>query len=209
MAVVWHGVPREMIGETIFSLDRLRTVSPGHYARQTAKYRGREAVLDCRVPILDVGFNDTVHCSPLHPTRLYLARKRAGFDVPARPEPPADFTGLFFEIPLDRILDHPVLWYSWKTLWINGAPDEDVPLTPPAEDFEPFDSARYSPLVQVRARHVDYLQRMRQEAKRPLLFVHIPHVLVAGTIDVSGCRVVAWDEQPSISSRHPTSHREN
>lgn len=28
------------------------------------------------------------------------------------------------------------------------------------------------------------------------MFVHIPHVLVAGPIDVSGVRIVAWDEPP-------------
>jgi hypothetical protein len=28
------------------------------------------------------------------------------------------------------------------------------------------------------------------------MFVHVPHVLVAGPIDVSGVRVVGWDQPP-------------
>ena len=32
------------------------------------------------------------------------------------------------------------------------------------------------------------------------MFVHIPHVLVAGPIDVRGLRTVAWDEEPTPQS---------
>jgi hypothetical protein len=87
-----------------------------------------------------------------------------------------------------------VLWYTWRTLWINGAPDEDVPVTPPLSEFEPFDAARYAPLPDVTPLHVAYLQRIKEYGQQPLLFVHIPHVLVAGPIDVRGCRVIGWDE---------------
>jgi hypothetical protein len=37
---------------------------------------------------------------------------------------------------------------------------------------------------------------MKLRGERGLMFVHIPHVLVAGPIDVSGVRIVAWDEPP-------------
>ena len=66
-------------------------------------------------------------------------------------------TGLFFEIPLERFGVHPVLWYSWQTLWINGAPGEQVPLTPPDDEFETFDVDRYSPLPNVTSRQLTYL----------------------------------------------------
>ena len=59
-----------------------------------------------------------------------------------------------------------LVWYSWRTLWINGAPNEDV------------------------------LRWMQTRGERPLMFVHIPHVLVAGPIDVTGLRTVSWDEPP-------------
>ena len=38
---------------------------------------------------------------------------------------------------------------------------------------------------------------MKNEGRRPLTFVHIPHVLVAGTIDTHGLRVIAWEEPPT------------
>jgi hypothetical protein len=188
-----------MIGDVIYPLVQLRSIAPDLYADQRAKYAGREAVLDFRVPIIDVSFNDTVHCSSVHPHWLFKARKQLGFDVKPRPDPPA-LTGLFFEIPLDRILIHPVIWYSGKTLWVNGAPNEDVPATPPTDEFEVFDPQRYAPLPDVTDLHMSYLQRLKAEGRRGLMFVHIPHVLVAGPIDVSGCRIVGWEQSPSMTS---------
>ena len=183
-----------MVGDTVFPLNQLREVAPSLHQAQKAKYAGREAVLDFRLPIVDVAFNDTVHCSSVHPHRLFEARRTVGFDAPARPQPPVQITGLFFEIPVERILVHPVLWYTARTLWINGAPNENVPLTPPLDEFEPFDASRYRPLADATQLHFEYLRRVKERGQRPLLFVHIPHVLVAGPIDVRGCRVIGWDE---------------
>lgn len=71
-----------------------------------------------------------------------------------------------------------------------------MPLTPPLDEFEPFDPARYRELPDVTPEHASYLHRMKERGERGLLFVHIPHVLVVGAIDVSGVGVVPWDEPP-------------
>ncbi len=194
MAFVYHGVPRGMVGEVIYPLNQLDAVAPEAYELQKSKYAGREAVLDFRIPQLGLLFNDTVHCAPLHPYHLFSARERLGLDPPrAGVARTRGFTGLFFEIPLERILVHPAAWYRWETLWINGAPGENVPPTPPPEEFERFDASRYSELSAVPADHVSYLRRMKERGQPPLLFVHIPHVLVAGAIDVRGLREIPWD----------------
>ena len=195
MKVVWHGVPREMTGDTIYPLGMLRDAHPALHEWQAAKYAGREAVLDYRVPLLDRGFLDTVHTSAVHPHHIYQARREAGFEVPAL-SPTGWGVGMAFEIPLERILVNPTLWYAWRTPWVNGYPGEDVPSAPPEDEFELFDAERYSPLPDVPALHRDYLARMSQRGQRPLTFVHIPHVLVGGPIDITGCRIVRWDEPP-------------
>jgi hypothetical protein len=201
MSVVYHVVPRDMVGDVLYPLTQLATIAPDAYEAQRAKYAGREAVLDCRIPGTDLLFNDTVHCGPLHPHHLFRARQAVGLPVAPRPQPPAIMTGLAYEIPLERILVHRVFWYSWKTLWVNGAPGADVPLEPPSEEFEPFDAGRYRPLEAVTPAHDEYLRGIVQSgAPRALMFVHIPHVLVAGPIDVRGLRTVTWDEQPTPRS---------
>lgn|GEM_PF-1847370 len=195
MTVVWHGVPRDMVGQTLFPLGQLREVDAALYESQKAKYVGREAVLDYRIPLLDRGFLDTIHCSSVHPHWIYRARRDAGVDVPGRSDTGWGI-GLAFEIPLERIVVNPTLWYSWRTPWVNGYPHADVPTEPPSEEFEAFDSLRYSPLPDVPDLHRAYLAQMRRQQRRPLTFVHIPHVLVGGPIDVRGCRIVRWEEPP-------------
>jgi hypothetical protein len=37
---------------------------------------------------------------------------------------------------------------------------------------------------------------MKETGKQPLLFVHIPHVLVAGPIDAHRLEVIRWDKPP-------------
>jgi hypothetical protein len=196
MKFVYHGVPRDMVGDVIYPLNQLAQVDRRLYEFQVSKYSGREAVLDFSVPGLGVQFNDTVHCACLHPYYLFEARQTLGLNPPARPEPPTWATGLAFEIPLERILHHRVVWYSGRTLWINGAPNEDVPLVPPSEEFEPFEPNRYQTRHAPTEAHLAYLTRMQKRGERPLMFVHIPHILVAGPIDVSGLKIVGWDEPP-------------
>ena len=195
MPVVYHGMPRDMSGSVLYPLNQLQAFVPDRYAFQKAKYAGREAVLDYRIPGLGLLFNDTVHCSALHPYHLFRARQDLGLDPPVRPTS-GWLTGLVYAIPLERILIHPVVWYAWKTLWINGAPDEAVPLESPAAEFELFDPARYQELVAPTERHLAYLTRMRERGRRPLMFMHIPHVLVAGPIDVRGLEPLPWDQPP-------------
>lgn len=196
MTAVWHGVPENMVGETLFPLGQLRDVDASLYDKQRAKYAGREQVLDYRLPLLGCAFLDTIHCSSVHPHRIYQARRDAGFPVPARSNTGWGI-GLAFEIPLERILVNPTLWYAWRTPWVNGYPNEDVPIAPPSEEFEVFDPARYAPLADVPDLHRAYLSRMSASHRRALTFVHIPHVLVAGPIDVRGCRIVRWEEPPA------------
>jgi hypothetical protein len=183
MPFVYHTVPAAMVGDVLYPLNELAKVAQEPYELERAKYAGREAVLEARITESGVLFNDTVHCAPLHPHRIYAARKRLGL----RPR-----AGLAFEIPLDRVLSHTVIWYRWETPWINGYPNEDVALAPPLNEFEPFDAGNYRELTEVPQTHVEYLRRMQEQQKPPLMFVHIPHVLVVGPIDVRGVRVINW-----------------
>jgi hypothetical protein len=198
MAFVYHLVPNDLRGDVIYPLNQLASIHPDVYDAQRAKYVNREASLEFRIPHLGVLWNDTVHCAPIHPYFIWRARQSVGV-VPASPLPV-----LAFKIPVDRILVHPVVWYRNQTFWINGAPGEDVPLTPPADEFELFDSARYTELSDVTAGYVPYLRRMQDGGQRPLAFPQIPHVLVAGPIDVSGLPAVRWDAPPGEEETSPT-----
>lgn len=184
-----------MEGEVLYPLNQLAAVKPALYELQKSKYAGREATLEFRIPGLDLLMGDALHCACVHPYRVFAARQAAGIDDANR-DGPTWLTGTFFAIPVERILHHRVIWYSWKTLWINGAPGEDVPDQAPDDEFEPFISRRYREHPDVPRAHVEYLRRMKQRGQRPLTFVHIPHIFVAGPVDVTGLPPLSWDQPP-------------
>jgi len=190
--VVYHGVPKGMSGTTLFPLYQLEAVAPDLFAFQRSKYAGRETVLDVRIPGLGIRFNDTVQCAAIHPAKMWAARRRLG--ITPLPANEGHWTGLFYAIPLARVLVHPVVWYAHRTLWINGAPGEDVPLQPPANEFEAFDPDRYRELDALPPAHLAHLESRWASGRRPLAFVNIPHVLVAGPIDVSGLEPFSWED---------------
>ncbi len=102
MAFVYHRVPSEMVGDVIYPLNQLAAIAPECYELQRSKYLGREAVLAARISQDGLLFNDTVHCAPLHPNRLFAARERLGLHPPradaSRARNTSRFSGLFFEI---------------------------------------------------------------------------------------------------------------
>jgi hypothetical protein len=181
-----------MVGRVLYPLNELARVAPDAADRQRAKYLGRDAVLHAEITPDGLRFNDTIHCGPIHPHHLYRARR----DLDLLPKNSGAHwqTGAFFEIPLGRITPHPVYWYHWVTPWINGYPGEAVPSAPPLKEFEPFEPARYVELSEPPEAHLAYLRQMKQEDKPALMFVHIPHVLVAGPINTTGLRTISWEE---------------
>src|SRR5687767_13236025 len=70
MTKIYHRRPDDLFGQTLYPLNRLKDVAPEQYARQRAKYEGREALCDFRVPHLNCLWNDVLHFSPVHPAKL-------------------------------------------------------------------------------------------------------------------------------------------
>ena len=182
-----------MRGETLYPLNALRAIYPDVYERARSKYVGRERVMDFRIPILDVLWNDTLHLSPLHPFSLASVwravglEQRSGFRFWDRE---------FFQIPLDRIAGRQSVWFASEAFWVNNAPNEDVPLAPPVEEFRSFEPAEYEELTEVPPSYEAYLRRQLERHRPALQFPKIPHVLVAGPIDVAGLNIVRANAPP-------------
>ena len=202
MPFVYHGVPRDMTGDVLYPLNGLAAINPDLYEFQRSKYVGREAALKFRIPGLNLLLGDTIHCAALHPNRLFQARQAVGIENHSG-SPASWATGMFYAIPLERIEHHRAIWYSAATLWINSAPGETVPNAAPADEFDTFDRRHYRELSDVPVAHVAYLRRMKELGRRPLMFVHIPHILVAGQIDVTGLAPLAWDQPPTTEPADP------
>jgi hypothetical protein len=125
-------------------------------------------------------WGDTVNFAALDPARLVEARRRLG--VP--------FSRLLerkvVRIPAERIVGLPAAVYDSRTHWLNSRPGQDVPATPPEDEFTPFSVDTYEELSEVPQQHLDYLTEQRDAGQPALGFVFIRHVIVAGPVDISG-----------------------
>ncbi|UPT74966.1 MAG: HAMP domain-containing histidine kinase [Elusimicrobiota bacterium] len=64
-SALYHYVPDELVGETLYPLTRLADLHPRVAAEHALKYSGREHLMQVRLPILDCLWNDVLHLAPL------------------------------------------------------------------------------------------------------------------------------------------------
>ena len=181
---LYHICPLDMRGEVLYPLNRLRDSAPDVYELQVAKYAGRERVLEFRIPLLEVLWNDVIHLSPIHPRRLAQAWTDAGLTSPS------GWRRRFFRLPVERIAGLPAVWFASESMWVNNSPYEEVPLAPPANEFTWFDPHEYRELQATPVAYPEYLRAQIELGRRPLLFPKIPHILVEGEIDTTGLDMV-------------------
>jgi hypothetical protein len=180
VAFIYHLCAEDFRGTRLLPLNSLRSTYPDLYQRERPKWDGRESVLEWQVPHLGAPWGDTVNFAALDPTRLVEARRLLG--VP--------FSRLLertvVRIPTERIAALPAVVYDSRTHWLNSRPGQNVPATPPEDEFTPFSVDTYQELTQVPQQHLDYLTEQRDAGQPALGFVFIRHVIVAGPVDISG-----------------------
>ena len=105
-AFVYHGAPRDLIGNRLVSLCALESLDPAAFERERAKYQGRESAPEFRIPGLGRRFNDTVHCAPIHPWYIFQAGMAEGL-TPTGPM----VERVSYRIAIASITVNPVVWY--------------------------------------------------------------------------------------------------
>ncbi len=181
---LYHLCAPDMRGSLLYPLNELRQRLPDVYAREREKWAGRESVLEFVVPGLGVPWANTVNLSTLDPRLLVEARARLGVPVSRL------LARRLVRIPLERLAGRAAVRLDSQTHWINSSPGEDVPLEPPSEAFSAFDPDSYEETLEVPPLHLEYLERQRVRGQVALGFVFVPHVLVAGSVDLSGLQRV-------------------
>jgi hypothetical protein len=182
MQYVYHLCADDFRGEELLPLNLLATRFPDVHDREISKWTGRESVISFVVPHLGgVAWGDTVNLAALDPALLVAARSRLGLPVSNL------LQRRVVRVPVDRIAGKPAVVYDSSSHWRNSRPDmNDAPEAPPPSDFTRFDLETYEELTEVPQMHLDYLVEQRDAGRPALGFVFVRHVLVAGTVDVSG-----------------------
>lgn len=167
-------------------------------------------------------WNDAIHCSPYHPRELYRAQEEAGvtgiskhdmfFEIPleqvtALPTAVYMYEKVANEVPIGLHVTQSSRGVVFLDKDIDGHEHHDFSsFHMPAgnNDYfqDPSQFLAFSPLLLrniinrgVPSTTTDYYKQCAQVDCYPLTFFHVPHVLIRGNLDVSGCKIVQWHSE--------------
>ena len=172
---LYHFVPKNMTGNILYPLNQLKTVHPNLYEQHVKKYDWRTEVVAGQIPILDCLWNDVLHFSPVHPSKVKNELIALGRDVP---------TLKAFELDAESLLKSQTVIYNY----LHEQREEKYTLP---GNFVPFEANELSGKDILPERTKAYYREMLEQNKNPLAFIGVPHVLYQGTLNVSNLTVVS------------------
>lgn len=175
-SALYHFAPDDLVGETLYPLNRLAKLHPSVAAGHARKYAGREHLMQVRLPILECLWNDVLHFSPLHPSLTKAALHACGFKVSPRK---------FFVIP-PKLLD------PHRTVYFKHSRDTQGAYDFLASDFVAFDPESYKELAYIPAEQSTYFLRMKETGGTPLLWARTPHVFYLGDLSIKDMPLIEW-----------------
>lgn len=78
MYYFYHGVPDDFRGSSLIPLNEMMKVDPELRFKYLEKYKGREEILERKIPLLDCFFNDVVQLLPMDPKKLFELQLKLG-----------------------------------------------------------------------------------------------------------------------------------
>ena len=175
MNYLYHWVPKDMRGDTLFPLNTLKEKYPDLYEKEASKYVGREEIMQHKLPILNCLWNDVLHFSAVHPSLIKEALFEAGRTKP--------FDLEFFEIDPHLLDPENTIVFLYKhTDRKDKLKEENF------AKYDPDNIAQYSRMPQETK---DYYKEMFAQGKNPLLFHKIPHILFKGNLDTSNIKRIS------------------
>ena len=173
---LYHRVPADLNGHILYPLNQLKSAYPSLYVTKAASYQNREAVMQARLPILDCLWNDVLHFSPIHPSKIQQALAEAGFVRKPRH---------YFEVdPFAKGFgaENAVIFLHQRVKLEKFQLEE--------ADFRRFTLAELSSLGEIPEATLTYYREMFEQGKRPLVYLYVPHILYQGSLDISDVKVI-------------------
>lgn len=176
MNYLYHAVPREMRGTTLYPLTELAAREPELAASYDTKYDHRPHVREQTIPALGhCAWNAVIFMTSVHPGDIKEALLEAG----ARPSIKLSY----YQIdPHDlNPANLSVFLFPYQATW--------RPVV--ADDFAPYreeDLPKYAEIPQITRDY--YAQEIADGHKVRLLYKNIPHILHKGPIDVTNNDII-------------------
>lgn len=167
----YHGVPPEFEGDELIPLIDMFAKRPDLHEKYLEKYKGREEVLERKIPLLNCSWDDVVQLLPLHPWQLFELQKELGlideipdyqyFQIDPGTLDPAKTAVFFKTAPGDK---------NVTVKWLADVNLDELQLIPPAT--------------------VDYYKSMIGTGEPVFNYQFVPHILYRGVIDIAAVPVV-------------------
>ncbi len=170
---VYHAVPRNFQGTTIYPLNQLKNVYPTIYTERVKAYSWRPEVMEQPVHPLNCFWNDCIFLTATPPQLV----KQELYKI----DPGHQFPSKFWKIDAHTLEPQNTTIYNFAT---NVRPH-------PAQDFLPYNPGNLEEYTQVPSRTIEYWQQCIYEGrKRMLLYLYIPHIMYKGTINTRELEIV-------------------
>ena len=176
MIYLYHRIPKNVEGNILYPLNRLKEKHPATYEQAAAKYIGREHVKELRIPVLDCLWNDVLHFSSVHPKEIKQALVEAGRNVDL-------VTMNCYQIDPKLIEPQNAIVYLYAQADYKDKMNEEnfVP-------YNPDEIAKFSEMPQATK---DYYKEAIAKGEEPLLYHKIPHILYKGTVDITNLPIIS------------------
>lgn len=160
-----------MEGSELITLSQMFAKDPVLHQKYLEKYKGREEILERRIPLLDCLWNDVVQLLPLHPRKLFEMQLQLG---------------LISEIPEYRYfqVDPTILNSHNSAVYFKTAPGEENVSVQWLRDINLED------LQEVPSATIKYYESMVGSGEPVFNYQFVPHILHRGSIDISESRVI-------------------
>jgi len=175
MQYVYHGLPDQMMGNELIPLNQMHKKYPELRAKYLEKYKGRETVLERRIPLLDCLWNDVVQFLPLHPRKVFELQTRLGI-IPKVP------AYRFFEVDLS-LLDP-----SKTVVFFKDAPGEENVNVKWLSDVD------FASIQEIPPATIAYYNTLIGTGELPFNYQFIPHIVHMGNVDIASAAVITIGE---------------
>ena len=173
MSYLYPIVPEKVVGKKLYPLNVLKYKLPEVYKKEIKKYKGREYVLEKKIPTLNCFWNDALHFVAVHPKKIKNELEKAGFKTPKK--------WRWFKIKASDINPNKAAIYLFKYNIKN-------PLA--LNNFTKYNPKQISGYDKITARTKKHYCKAYQQKQNLLKFMFIPHILLKDSFDTRKAEII-------------------
>jgi len=174
MNYLYHIVPKNMKGSTLYPLNQLKKKYPKIYNSEIKKYIRRKNILKKKLHYLNCYWTDVLFFTAVHPLKIKKALKKAGIIRKEKRK--------YLKIDPRSLnkKDAVIYLYKYDTMKKEGTID----------NFIKFDPKKLSKYNKVPNKTIKYYKEKNKIGQRPLLFHFIPHIIYKSSLPIRKAKII-------------------